>query len=649
MDLLAVLKITAVTLGLMVLPGILLVAYIQRSSKNAFGLGALWGFGITTYMWTTTAILWRYDFAFLLGESAVFLGLSLYTFFRKKVDINPVKSAFRVENALLLITAFLLFVGPLTVLYLPFDTDAQGFGMQALTTQKGGTVDTLAPLYPELRSLYSPAYFVIIAFISDLIGENIPTVMLVFSHLNAFLIVGLALTVGRLLYGELFGLLFGLFFVVGLGLFTALMDAHYTTVLATLFLIGLIGFLFPAIKRFSWKGLFSAAFFLGLLVYCHPDTLIAFLIGFIPFTFLAGLSRETLRWKSFMIVMVGVAGFGVLFSGPWIAKILPFLWSPGIVSNLKSANFSPSLSHWTTLVLYQGGIVAILALAGAIKQLKERSLIGIFGLIWLAAVIDFGLFGAASKAFNSIGLDITRHFYPFGLSWNGAIVPLALLSALFLVVFKQRKVRVTVRIILVVLLVLLSTGAIFGPRIIEASKKFAVPIYGAFSTPADLDVFGWLERNSQNNATVLNYPGYIGHWLPVISNRRAVNFRPQPWFLYSGNYGYGEDISGGILSKYYLNPEGRGFYEALKEYGVEYVVVPQMWKKVIGDDSERIPNRALEMKDKGGLKDRQDLTWKLPDVKRPYAEFSKQNFLKLVFEKNGAQVFVVQKDSGPGK
>ena len=104
-----------------------------------------------------------------------------------------------------------------------------------------------------------------------------------------------------------------------------------------------------------------------------------------------------------------------------------------------------------------------------------------------------------------------------------------------------------------------------------------------------------------------------------------------------------------MLSDFYLNPDRPGFYEALKEYGVEYVVVPQMWKKVIGDDSERIPNRALEMKDKGGLKDRQDLTWKLPDVKRPYAEFSKQNFLKLVFEKNGAQVFVVQKDSGPGK
>lgn len=82
---------------------------------------------------------------------------------------------------------------------------------------------------------------------------------------------------------------------------------------------------------------------------------------------------------------------------------------------------------------------------------------------------------------------------------------------------------------------------------------------------------------------------------------------------------------------------------------MKYVVVPQMWKKVIDKDAERNLNRELEVKNRFSGKDRQDLTWKRPDVKRPYTEFSKQSFLKLVFEKNGTQVFLVQKDSGPGK
>ena len=50
-----------------------------------------------------------------------------------------------------------------------------------------------------------------------------------------------------------------------------------------------------------------------------------------------------------------------------------------------------------------------------------------------------------------------------------------------------------------------------------------------------------------------------------------------------------------MLSDFYLNPDRPGFYEALKEYGVEYVVVPEMWRKVIGSDSGGKLNRALEM------------------------------------------------------
>ncbi len=111
----------------------------------------------------------------------------------------------------------------------------------------------------------------------------------------------------------------------------------------------------------------------------------------------------------------------------------------------------------------------------------------------------------------------------------------------------------------------------------------------------------------------------------------------------------GRIFQGGLLSDSYLHPDRSGFYEALEEYGLEYVVVPQMWQMIIGDDSEGILNRALEMKDKGGSKDRQNLSWKFPYFKQPYGEFSNQSFLKLVFEKNGAQVFVVQKGSGPGK
>ena len=75
-----------------------------------------------------------------------------------------------------------------------------------------------------------------------------------------------------------------------------------------------------------------------------------------------------------------------------------------------------------------------------------------------------------------------------------------------------------------------------------------------------------------------------------------MKVRSQLWFLIAGDYGYGEDISGGLLSDFYLNPDKPGFYEGLEEYGVEYVVVPRMWKEVMGDDSGGQLNTALGVK-----------------------------------------------------
>ncbi|MCK4790622.1 MAG: hypothetical protein KAV87_43200 [Desulfobacteraceae bacterium] len=633
MDFLPVLKTITVVLGIIVLPGVLLVAGLQEKFENALGLGIAWGFGITLYLWTTTAILWRYDFLILLSESVAFWGVSLYVFFQKKGRIKFVRRRFVLEKTLLVLVALLLFLGPFRVLYLPFDTDAQGLGLQALTTRDGGTVDTLTPLYPEIKSLYSPGYFVVTAFISDLTGEDIATAMLTFSHFNAFLIVLLALTVGKILKNELFGLLFGLFFVVGLGLFTALMDAHYTVVLATLILIALLGYLFSTLKRFSWESLCASGFFLGLLVYSHPDTLIAFLIGFVPFWFVAWVALKDFKMKNFVLVVSGISMIGIVFSAPWVLKILPFLWT----SEIKPG-FLPSLEHWKNLVLYQGGVVAALALAGGLYQFKRLTLIGIFAVVWLVAIIDFSLLGLGSSLLSLLKPNLTRHFYPFGLGWNGAIVPLALLAALFFVESREQKVAPIVRNTLVVIVLSLLAGIAFAPQIINVSKQYcSVPIYGTFSTPADLSAFQWLRGNTKKDALVLNYPGFFGDWVPVLSERRAVKFRSQPWFLFFGTYGYGGDISSGVLPAYYLNPEKEGFYKALKKYGVDYIVVPQILnltaKRFVPEQSEIFQSRISE--------GTEPLIWSLPKFQMPLGDFGKLEFLKLVFQENGAQIFRV--------
>lgn len=616
-----IIKIFMGVFGLIILPGVL-ISSGKRFNFTQISIGIVWGFGITIFFWTVTAIWWFYDFHVMLVESLFFLGVGAVRYkisfsgLEREKNIFPEISKYEI---LLLAGAFLFFLAPLRVMYLPFDTDAQGFGLQALTVRDGGTVDTLMPLYPKIKSVYSPAYFVIIAFLSDLAGSDIPTTMLVFSHLNAFLIVVLSMSIGRMLYGQLFGVLFSAFFIIGLGSFTALMDAHYTVILATLILLALIAYLLNTVRKFSWHGLLASSFFLSLLVYTHPDTLIAFLLGFIPFWLVVHWSKEGYDKERFFITICGISILGVLFSLPWLLKILDSLWSPEIMRNLQMVNFRPSLLHYKNLFWYQGGVITIIALCGMKQELERRTLLGLFAIIWLTVLIDFGLFGIMDGILRYLPLQMTLHFYPFGLSWNGVILPLAFLASLFTSVQIEKKIHWTKKICLTIAL-LGSFAMICASYAVIAGKKFNIPIYGTFSTPADIAAMKWIRANTSRDSVIMNYPGYIGHWVPVIAERRTLNFRDQPWFVFSkrdsANQGPDDILTGDLI-----NTSEHDFYQALTFNKVNYIVVPQILTS---------PSHA-----------KQALVFNTPPLERKWGDFRRFDFLKLVFEEKGAQVWKV--------
>ena len=57
----------------------------------------------------------------------------------------------------------LIFIVPAMILPVPLDTDAQGFGYLALVARLGGSFNTLAPFHPEISSLYSPGFPLLVA------------------------------------------------------------------------------------------------------------------------------------------------------------------------------------------------------------------------------------------------------------------------------------------------------------------------------------------------------------------------------------------------------------------------------------------------------------------------------------------------------
>ncbi|MGF1506449.1 MAG: hypothetical protein ACFB51_15160, partial [Anaerolineae bacterium] len=217
-----------------------------------------------------------------------------------------------------------VYLAPAFVLYLPLDTDGQGFGHIALMIREGGTLHTMAPWMPDVRYLYSPGAFVWWAFFSDLFGLPLHQVMLPFSHLLAALTILLSIDLGEELLPESPGSrwVFPLMMTLGTGMFLRVMDSAYTSVTATLFVVLFLTIGLRTLRdaRPALTGL--AALALACVTLTQPDTIIILLLAYIPFyaTFwLATDDRRTrANWLRFFVIVPAV---GVAFCLPWALRV----------------------------------------------------------------------------------------------------------------------------------------------------------------------------------------------------------------------------------------------------------------------------------------------------------------------------------------
>jgi hypothetical protein len=106
--------------------------------------------------------------------------------------------------------------------------------------------------------------------------------------------------------------------------------------------------------------------------------------------------------------------------------------------------------------------------------------------------------------------------------------------------------------------------------------------------------------------------------VPVIAQRDAVYFRPQPFFQGTE----ASDQRQQALRAFWNDPGAPGTAALLRQYGVTYVVVPQ----IIGD-----PSRTPEM-----------LRWRPPSPEAILRlDLSRVNYLRLAHEVDGARIYEV--------
>ncbi len=537
------------------------------------------------------------------------------------------------------LTLFLLVTGlalaaPLLILPVPMDTDAQGFGYLALMIRKGGTIDSLGPWRPEVAYLYSPGALLIFAVLSSLF-RNVPlsAVMMGASHAAVFLFVCLAWEFGAemdrhnpgtRLPPRAWQWAMAISAAASVGLWTALMDSHYTAVFGLLFVLAFLTALSRLLRTGRSSELAIAAVSLAALAMTHPDSTIVAALGFA--VFLASLwVVDRSPWRLRLLISVGVPLGAIVLALPWLVRIFPLLGS-----TIRSP-FEVSLLHWRPLLLYHGLIWPLLAVVGAVVWPHRRTIWTWTMVGWLVAIVEFSLLGLLDTAFPAVLDRFVRFHYPFSLAWHGPVIPYMVLGAGSLVwlsgkvdvrylakVADRTLLGLAAAIILTLVLSFLTPG--------WTKDWFAVE--GCFATANDVAAMHWVRENTPPAARVLNYPGdYVNlrdweaHWVPVIAERDCVYFRNAPFF--AGLEVGRARAEGEEMLAFWRDPANPGNAERLRAARLDFVIVPES----VGDPASR----------------KTSWRWKPPAelsgvASRPEAA----GYLEMVFRAGGAQVYRVR-------
>ncbi len=519
-----------------------------------------------------------------------------------------------------LLVVIALFGALITVLPVPLDTDAQGFGYLALTLRDGGDFTTLAPWHPEVQYLYSPAYTGLVAHFSARFTLGLHELMMILGALMGVLFVWSAYDLGCELGEARTGRAYMLAALGGTGLLTAFLDSHYTALLALSFALAFLTFALRYLRDGHKLDAIFAALSLAAVPLSQPDMTLALAVGYVPWLFVLPLAKPRPALRRWLVLVVIVPALALSVVAPWLWHVRDLLGS-----DIESP-FTVSPHHWRTMIIMHGGIIVVLSVLGAMLGVWRRKPSALLASVWLVALLDFSTLGLLEKIAPEPLSFLWKYDYPFSMAWHGPIIPYVILGGgalawLAHTLHADRVVRALAYPVSVLALIGIAVGAFFFNDLVRASKDTSLNIYGAFSSEADVRAMQWLRDNTSPDARVLNHPGpHEGDWAPVISERDTVYFRPQPFFRHTETVEAEQEA----LRAFWHAPQTRAYWERLLNAGVDYVLVPQ----VFGN-----PDALADM-----------LRWRspLPEAASYTADaLGDVPYLQLVYEQGGAQVYEV--------
>lgn len=521
----------------------------------------------------------------------------------------------------------LIFLVPVILLPVPLDTDAQGFGYLGLMARLGGGFKTLAPWHPEVSYLYSPGFTALIAYLSHQLNQGLQSVQISVGAILGVLNVWLAYDMGAEIQDKRLGRAMAVTMLASIGLLTAFMDSHYTTILGLVFAQAFLILAIRFQRQPTAADAVGAGLMLGALVLSHPDTTIIVMLGYVPWLLTMWLGRPRPTIKSWLVMAIGMPLIAVVAIAPWLWSVKDLLGS-GIASP-----FTRDPSYWRVLVFYHGLWIVPVALLGAVIGLRKRSQSVILAVGWLIFVLEFSTLGILEQLAPNLLAPLLRYDYPFSIAWHGPIIPYAILGGVGLMWLWERYGAKRLTNLssrwsygtLGAAIALLLLAIIFSPQLLSLSKG-RIGFYGTFSSADDVKAMQWIKQNTPADARVLNFPGtqkdnsHESDWVPVIAERDTIYYRWQPFFRNNEASLAEQDR----LRAFWEDPANPAQADLLRSAKIQYVIVPQLVTNPISIDTM--------------------FRWNTPftSLIQMRSAVSAAPYLQLVFDSNGAQVYEVK-------
>ena len=417
------------------------------------------------------------------------------------------------------------------LIHLPAALGAQGqiIGFHSLTTLHGESFRSLAPFDPHSQVIVSPGFHALSAYLSGQLSQPIPLIQLCLAAISVYLLVWLAYDFGSELRDKRLGRALAIATLMSGSIHLSYLDGHFAELLALLFLQAFLVYALRFLREFNLADLIAGGLMMGAVFYTSLSISIIAMLGFALLCLLswarfgADFARKS-RWG----YLVGFPLVALLGISPWLYNSLPLIFP------ISASTYPADLNLLADIVIGNGIVIVPLAVWGITIALRDPGplrLVSLLMLLWLALILEFSLVGFIGKLLPPIGAlvnapNMARHGTILPFSWFGGLALLRLWETNLPQKLKRRLRQLAHPLIAATALLLLALGVAFEPIVTSLRPLLNLPEQTL--THDDYAAMLWIRDNAPADATLLSADGE--GWLPVVAERRAVDFRAVAYF-----------------------------------------------------------------------------------------------------------------------